>query len=104
MAAEAAGAQGRFWDMHERLFAHQDALDDEMLLFHASQLGLDLERFAADMVDQRHLSRIREDLSSGARSGVNGTPTFFVNGLRYEGVPDVGVLSSALERTARARA
>jgi protein-disulfide isomerase len=104
MAAEAAGAHGRFWDMHERLYAHQGALDDDMLLYHAAQLGLDLDRFASDMIDQRHLIRIREDLSSGARSGVNGTPTFFVNGLRYEGVPEVAALSVALDRTAQARA
>jgi protein-disulfide isomerase len=102
-AAEAAGAQDRFWDMHARLFAHQDALDDDMLLVHATQLGLDRERFLADMVGHAHLDRIREDLSSGARSGVNGTPTFFVNGLRYEGVPEVAALSLALERTAHAR-
>jgi len=104
LAAEAAGAQGRFWEMHARLFAHQDSLDDDMLLFHAAQLGLDIDRFTADLVDERHLSHIREDLSSGERSGVIGTPTFFVNGVRYEGVPDVVELSTALERTAKARA
>jgi protein-disulfide isomerase len=102
-AAEAAGAQGQFWAMHTRLFDHQDALDDEMLVFHAVQVGLDRERFIEDLDSHRFIPRIREDLSSGARSGVNGTPTFFVNGLRYEGVPEVQSLIEALQHTAPVR-
>jgi protein-disulfide isomerase len=98
-AAEAAAAQGQFWAMHQRLFEHQDLLDDEMLVFHAEQIGLDRERFIEDLESQRFIPRVREDLSSGARSGVNGTPTFFVNGLRYEGVPEVHSLIEALQLT-----
>lgn len=96
-AAEAAGAQHKFWEMHDRLYEHQDALDDEMLLAHAKHIGLDLEQFAADLVGHVHLDRIREDLASGARSGVNGTPTFFTNGIRYDGPPDPRSLIAALE-------
>jgi protein-disulfide isomerase len=102
-AAEAAGAQDRFWAMHNRLFEHQDLLDDEMLVFHAVQIGLDRERFIEDLESQRFLARVREDLSSGARSGVNGTPTFFVNGQRYEGVPEARSLIEALRLTAPIR-
>jgi len=100
-AAESAAEQGRFWAMHNRLFEHQDLLDDEMLVFHAVQVGLDRERFIDDLESQRFIPRVREDLSSGARSGVNGTPTFFVNGhQRYEGVPEVQWLTEALQLTA----
>jgi protein-disulfide isomerase len=102
-AAEAAEAQGRFWAMHDLLFEHQDRLDDEMLVSHAVRLGLDLERFVEDLRTQRFIPRVQEDLSSGARSGVNGTPTFFVNGQRYDGVPEVRSLIDALEVTASIR-
>jgi protein-disulfide isomerase len=100
-AAEAAGAQGQFWPMHDRLYEHQHALDPQSLVKHAASLGLDLERFVEDLETHRHLPRIREDLASGARSGVNGTPTFFVNGVRHEGAYDATNLISALTRTAR---
>ena len=99
-AAEGAGAQGRFWPMHAQLFEHQDALDDEMLVAYAVQIGLDTDRFVADLAEHRFIPRIRDDLSSGARSGVNGTPTFFVSGLRYEGPVEVQPLIRALELAA----
>jgi protein-disulfide isomerase len=102
-AAEAAAAQDQFWAMHNRLFEHQDQLDDETLVFHAAQIGLDRKRFIEDLERQRFIPRVREDLSSGARSGVNGTPTFFVNGRRYEGVPEVQSLAEALQLTAPIR-
>jgi predicted DsbA family dithiol-disulfide isomerase len=102
-AAEAAGAQESFWPMHARLFEHQDALGDDMLVHHAVEIGLDAKRFIADLVDHRFIPRIREDLSSGARSGVNGTPTFFVNGVRHTGAVDVRSLVAALEHTAPVR-
>ena len=89
--------------MHHRLFEHQDLLDDDMLVYHAAQIGLDRQRFVEDLDSHRFLPRIREDLSSGARSGVNGTPTFFVNGLRYEGVPEVQSLIEGLQLTAPIR-
>jgi predicted DsbA family dithiol-disulfide isomerase len=74
-----------------------------MLVFHAEQIGLDRERFIEDLDRHRFVPRIREDLSSGARSGVNGTPTFFVNGRRYEGVPEVQALIEALQLAAPVR-
>jgi protein-disulfide isomerase len=102
-AAEAAAAQGKFWEMHDRLYKHQDALEIEMLLYHAVQIGLDAKRLAADLAGHVHLDRIREDVSSGARSGVNGTPTFFTNGIRHDGPTDIRSLMAALELTAPVR-
>jgi protein-disulfide isomerase len=84
-AAEAAGAQGKFWEMHDTLYEHQRALDDASLVRHAERLGLDVARFTADLRQHAFAARVREDFLSGVRSGVNGTPTFFVNGERYEG-------------------
>jgi len=84
-AAEAAGLQDRFWEMHDILFEHQDALEDADLLGYAAALGLDVERFARDLDSDEVAEKVRADFLSGARSGVNGTPTFFVNGERYEG-------------------
>jgi protein-disulfide isomerase len=79
-AAECAGAQGKFWEMHELLFAHQTHLDTKHLLSYAEQLGLDLARFTAELRDQVYVQRIREHVAGGKRSGVRGTPGFFVNG------------------------
>lgn len=84
-AAEAAGGQGRFWEMHETLFEHQDALEAEDLVGYARSLGLDTERFAGDLEAGTYEKRVRDDFRSGVRSGVNGTPTFFINGERYNG-------------------
>lgn len=84
-AAEAAALQERFWQMHDTLFENQDALDDESLLAYAAALGLDLETFAQDMLSRDVERRILSDLEGGARSGVNGTPTFFINGFRFDG-------------------
>jgi protein-disulfide isomerase len=102
-AAEAADAQERFWPMHDRLFEHQDLLDDRSLVRHAGAVGVDdLERFVTDLTEHRHLERIREDLESGAHSGVNGTPTFFINGVRHDGAYDLETTLQALD-TARSR-
>jgi protein-disulfide isomerase len=101
-AAEAAAAQGRFQSMHDMLYEHQDALGDDDLVAYAAQLGLDLDRFQVDLTQGTHLDRIREDFMSGVRSGVNGTPTFFVNGRRLDGPWDLqslmAVVTSALRR------
>jgi len=83
-AAEAAGLQKNFWPMHDLLFENQDALEDEDLLRYAGELGLDLKRFARDLDLDEVGAHVREDFTSGVRSGVNGTPTFFVNGERYD--------------------
>jgi protein-disulfide isomerase len=96
-AAEAAGAQNRFWQMHNMLFEHQDRLGADHLLGYAEALGLDVERFASDLSTHRHAPRIREDFLTGIRSGVNGTPTFFVNGIRHNGGYDTASLLAAIE-------
>lgn len=95
-AAEAAGEQGRFWDMHDRLFAHQHALTDDDLRAHAEALGLDAERFDRDLRSERHAGRIRDDATSAEISGVTQTPTFFVNGHRHIGPFDARTLAHAL--------
>ena len=95
-AAEAAGAQGRFWEMHDLLFQSQDRLGLRDLIGYAGALDLDLERFVTDLRGQAHAGRLREDFLSGVRSGVNGTPTFFVNGTRHDGGHDLEALLEAL--------
>jgi protein-disulfide isomerase len=84
-AAEAAALQGRFWEMHDVLFEHQDMLAEPYFFRYAEALGLDMERFARDYASPEIAAKIRADFLSGARSGVNGTPTFFVNGEAYHG-------------------
>jgi protein-disulfide isomerase len=99
-AAEAAGAQGKFWQMHDNLFAHQDALEDSDLVEYAAAVGCDVDRFIREMAENRYLPRVREDFLSGVRSGVNGTPTLFINGLRYDGPRDLDSLLAAIEQLA----
>jgi protein-disulfide isomerase len=103
-AAEAAGRQGRFWEMHDLLYENQPALDDPDLLRYAQHLGLDLPRFVSEVAEHVHEPRIREDFMSGVRSGVNGTPTFFINGIRHDGPWDVDTLSDALMAAAHVHA
>ena len=79
-AAESAGGQGKFWEMHDLLFAHQDHLRAADLRRYAEQIGLDMARYTAEMDDQVYLQRVREQLQGGLDSGVRATPTFFVNG------------------------
>jgi formate-nitrite transporter family protein len=100
-AAEAAGTQRRFWDMHDLLFDGQDALEDDDLAAYASELGLDVERFALELVEGTHRPRVREDFVSGVRSGVNGTPSFFINGRRHDGSWDEDTLAAAIVTEAR---
>ena len=103
-AAEAAAAQGRFWEMHDVLFEHQDELGLGHLRRYARELGLDLRRFDYDLADNVYTGRVRDDFMSGVRSGVNGTPTFFINGVRYNGRHDLDSILAALRRAAGARA
>ena len=93
--AEAAGAQGQFWAMHDMLFEHHHALEDADLLSYADYLGLDLARFVAELADGTHEVKVRSDFMSGVRSGVNGTPSFFINGIRHDGPWDVDSLTEA---------
>ncbi|HET7094367.1 MAG TPA: thioredoxin domain-containing protein [Thermomicrobiales bacterium] len=102
-AAEAAGAQGAFWGMHDLLFEHQVALGAELYLACATTLGLDVDRFARELADGVYADKVRQDFLSGVRSGVNGTPTFFINGRRHDGAWDADALAAAIERAARER-
>jgi protein-disulfide isomerase len=102
-AAEAAAAQGAFWEMHDLLLGHQDALRATDLIGYARQLGLDVDRFMEDVRKHVHSGRIADDVDSADLSGVSGTPTFFVNGRRHYGAYDIETLSAAV-RAAGARA
>jgi protein-disulfide isomerase len=84
-ASEAAGAQRKFWAMHDMLFEHQDALEAEDLLVYADALGLDRVRVAGELEAGAYAEKVRRDFRGGVRSGVNGTPTFFINGTRFDG-------------------
>ncbi len=95
-AAEAAGAQRKFWPMHDMLYENQGALEIEDLVGYANALGLDTERFTGDLVSHAHLHRVQRDFQSGVQSGVEGTPTFFINDVRYEDSWDPDTLTIAL--------
>ncbi len=95
-AAEAAAAQGRFWEMHDRLFEHQDSLRDEDLAAHASAIGLDTTRFADAMRTHEYAPLVHAQEASGAHS-VLSTPTFFINGVRFDDTPDLATLQRAIE-------
>jgi protein-disulfide isomerase len=99
-AAEAGAAQGRFWEMHDLLYENQTHLRDQDLHAYAEQLGIDVERFDKDLAEHVHAPRVREDFMSGVRSGVNGTPSFYVNGARHDDSYDFDTLLAALERAA----
>jgi Na+/H+ antiporter NhaA len=95
-AAEAAAAQGAFWEMHDLLFDHQDALRPPDLVRYADELGLDVERFRGDLRRHAGATRVAEDVDSADLSGVSGTPTFFINGRRHHGAYDIATLSAAV--------
>jgi protein-disulfide isomerase len=103
-AAEAAGGQGKFWEMHDTLYEHQDELRPEQLIAHAARLGLDIQLFTQDLIKHAYLEKVREDFMSGLRSGVNGTPTFFINGVRHDGAYDFDTLLDAIEAHLKKRA
>jgi len=95
-ATEAADEQGAFWAMHDLLLVHQDRLAVDDLVGYAERLGLDLDRFRQDLAARRHSDRIARDLYSADQSGVAGTPTFFINGLRHEGMQDLATLNRVI--------
>jgi Na+/H+ antiporter NhaA len=101
-AAEAAGAQGRFWEMHDLLMENQDSLRSMDLYRDADVIGLDLDRFSEDLRRRRYAPRVAEDVQSADTSGVSGTPTFFINGRRHQGVYDIDTLTAAVKTAARA--
>ncbi len=100
-AAEAAGAQGKFWEMHDTLFEHQVALEDSDLVRYAKTHALDTGRLKEELAAGAHANRVRQDFRSGVRSGVNGTPTFFINGERHDGSWELDALLEVLERAAK---
>jgi protein-disulfide isomerase len=101
-SAESAAAQGRFWEMHDLLYENQARLRDPDLRGYAENLGLDVERFDRELTEHVHAARVREDFMSGVRSGVNGTPTFYINGVRHDDSYDLDTMLAALERAAAA--
>lgn len=99
-AAEAAGAHGTFWEMHDLLYENQQHLEQSDLRRYAEQLGLDGREFDEELAQHAHADRVREDFMSGVRSGVNGTPTFYINGARHDDSYELETLLAALERAA----
>ena len=99
-AAEAAAAQRKFWEMHDALYENQNALEEEDLAEYANDLSLDADKLLEEIESGAYTGRVREDFQSGVRSGVNGTPTFFINGVRYDGAYDAESLLAALARAA----
>lgn len=85
LAAEAADQQGQFWQMHHMLYQNHDTIDQQSVNFFAQVIGLDMERFQGDMQNPELLKKIERDFKFGVRSGVNGTPSLFLNGERFEG-------------------
>jgi protein-disulfide isomerase len=100
-AAEAADGQGKFWAMHDQLFEHQGALGDEDLAAHAAAIGLDVKRFNDDLRTHAFASKVHAQEATGAHS-VLATPTFFINGVRFDGTPDRPTLEQAIERARQA--
>ncbi|WP_276485787.1 DsbA family protein [Paraflavitalea pollutisoli] len=96
VAAEAAARQNKYWEMHDAIFEHQKTLSPELLFLLAKNVGLDLEQFRNDIQDQDLEDMVNEDFESGIRSGVNGTPSFFINGDKYNGSYDYDSLQAAL--------
>jgi protein-disulfide isomerase len=96
-AAEAAAVQGPFWEMHDLLYENQQHLEDPDLRGYAERLGLDVERFDKELAEHAHADRVHKDFMSGVRSGVNGTPTFYVNGERHDDSYDLDTMLAALD-------
>jgi protein-disulfide isomerase len=96
-AAEAAAAQGRFFEMHAALFEHQEALEDEQLVQYAVDLDLDADRIRTELAAHSHAGRVREDFESGLGSDARGTPTFYLDGVRYDGIVGVRQFLAAIQ-------
>jgi protein-disulfide isomerase len=97
-AAEAASAQGKFWEMHTLFYENQFALRKEDLIQYAEKLELDLEEFTSALEQKTFAKRVTEDFRNGVRSGVNATPTLFINGFRYEGMLDFDEISHSIQQ------
>ncbi len=103
-AAESAGTQGKFWEMHALLLNRQNALDDANLLAYAAELGLDVRKIAADLESGVHAAEVRRQFQSGLDSGVHSTPTFFINGERHDDYWDAETLCDAVQSASRGAA
>ncbi len=102
--AEFAGAHGKFWEMHDRLFENQERLGEELYSELAGELSLSSKELLQALEEEKYTGRVRADFNGGVRSGVNGTPTFFINGMRYDGAPDYESIVQAIqERLAEPR-
>jgi formate-nitrite transporter family protein len=99
-AAEAAGSQGAFWEMHDRMYESHGALSREDLIGYTAELGLDSDRVADELDSSAHAARVQRDVDSGVASGVRGTPGFFVGGRLHKGSFDAASLIAALEASA----
>lgn len=95
--AEAAGEQGKFWTMHDKLFENYNRLDGEHLIGYAEELNLDMEQFDRAITGRVYAGKVREDLQSGTESGVKGTPTYFINGIRHDAPGDLDVLRAGIQ-------
>jgi len=98
VAAEAAGRQQRFWEMHDLIFENQDQLSDELFPELAKSLSLNMAAFGRDMADPALTEKVEADFESGVRSGVNGTPSFYINGHKYNGSYDYDGLAAEIEQ------
>ena len=96
-AAEAAGSQGKFWEMHDSLYIHSPDLDDRQLIAYADQLGMSLDLFKREMLEHTHAEKVNVDCAAAAEDGVDETPAFFINGVRYKGDWDLDSLLDAIE-------
>jgi protein-disulfide isomerase len=96
-ATEAAGSQGKFWEMHDCLFLHSPDLDDPQLIAYADQLGMRLDIFKRDMLEHAHAEKVNDDCAAAVEAGVDETPAFFINGVRYRGDWDLDTLLAAIE-------
>ena len=101
IAAEAAGRQGKFWEMHDMIYEGQSMLSKNALLEFAKEVGLNIPTFKLDLLDQTLVKKVESDFESGMRSGVNGTPSFFINGEKYNGLYDYASLAWAVEENMR---
>jgi len=102
-AAEAAGKQGKFWEMHDLIFENQERLDNQDLLSYAKNLKLDIAQFNKDIESEEIIKKVKNDFMSGVRSGVNGTPTFYINGARFDESYELDLLLRAIKETLWAR-
>ncbi len=98
-SSEIADEYGKFWEMHDMLYQNQDNLQDDNLIMMASKLGIDSEEFSKKLQAEEKAKKVKDDFMSGVESGVNGTPSFYINGYKYEGPWDYENLKSAIVST-----